>query len=341
MWKKYKKVLQIVGITLAVYLGIRYLLPVAAPFFIAWIFVKLIYPLASRIEKRLRIKKEWITLLILLVGMCLLAVGGWFLVAGLCRQIRSVIAHLEYYQQYLEGMLDNCCVAVERTLGLDGEEVRQFLEQNINLAVERMEVYLVPNLVNQSMEYITWILKFLGIFFMVFIAVVLLMKDYDKIREQLERMEGYQKMLRIVDGLWHMAGDYLKAQAVILLIVIVICVAGLWLIGNPYALLAGILIGLLDALPFIGTGTFLIPWALIKLLQGDFFLAASYATLFLAANTTREFLEPRMIGSRLGVYPIVIAAAVYGGMCIYGVAGVLLGPLTLLIVMQCLKELNL
>ncbi len=54
---------------------------------------------------------------------------------------------------------------------------------------------------------------------------------------------------------------------------------------------------------------------------GDFFHAAAYFTIFLVANTAREYLEPRLIGDKVGVYPIVIAMVVYAGLCIYGVAG--------------------
>ena len=340
MWKKYKKPLQIVGIALAAYLGIRYLLPGAFPFFIAWIFVRLIYPAASRVEKRFGIKKEWVTLLLLLVGLTLLAVGGWYLGVSLCRQIRSAVSRVEYYRQALDGVLDNCCQAAERTLGLVGDVVREFVEQNITLAAERMEVYFVPNLVNHSMEYAGYLFRILGVFLVIVVAVLLLMKDYDEIGQKMDHWSGYQRVKRVVGRLWRLGGAYLKAQAVIILVVIVLCVAGLWIMGNPYALLVGILIGLLDALPFIGTGTILLPWALIQMIRKEFFKAAVCATLFLVANTAREVLEPRLLGKRLGVYPVVIAAAVYGGMYLYGVAGVVLGPLTLLIVSECAKELD-
>lgn len=340
MWIKYKKSLQIVGIALAVYLGIRYLLPGAAPFFVAWIFVRLIYPVASRIERRLRIKKEWVTLLVLLTGLGLLAVGGWFLGVSLCRQIRSAVERFGYYRQALDGVLDQCCLAAEQTFGLDGGAVREFVEQNITLAAERMEVYFVPNLVNHSMEYVMYAVRFLGTFFVVVVAVLLLMKDYDAIRKKLQSVSGYRKVKRVTERLWSMGGAYLKAQAVIILTVILICVAGLWIMGNPYALLLGILIGLLDALPFIGTGTILLPWALIQIIRGQFFQAAVCATLFLAANTARELLEPRLLGKKLGVFPVVIAAAVYGGIYLYGVSGVIFGPLTLLVVWEWVKELN-
>ena len=99
-----------------------------------------------------------------------------------------------------------------------------------------------------------------------------------------------------------------------------------------------ILIGFLDALPFIGTGTILLPWAALELFRGDFFHAAAYLTFFLITNSTRDFLEPRLLGEKLGVYPIVIAVVVYVGICIFGPAGVLLGPLMLLVIREVIRE---
>ena len=133
--------------------------------------------------------------------------------------------------------------------------------------------------------------------------------------------------MRIGERLWQMAGLWLRAQLLIMAAVMAECVAGLWVLQNSYALLVGILIGFLDALPFIGTGTILLPWAALELFRGDFFHAAAYLTFFLITNSTRDFLEPRLLGEKLGVYPIVIAPT-----------GVLLGPLMLLVIREVVRE---
>ena len=88
-----------------------------------------------------------------------------------------------------------------------------------------------------------------------------------------------------------------------------------------------------------GTGTIFIPWALLCVLRSDFFHAAAYFPLFLVANTTREYLEPKLLGDKMGIYPIVIALVVYAGLYIFGVSGVILGPVSLLIVLECVREL--
>lgn len=338
MSEKTRKILGIMGITLAVYLGMRYLLPAVAPFFVAFLLARWIYPLADRLEKRLPVNKGMITLVILLAGTAAVAFSGWFLGAKLCDQIRSVVSHLEYYKSQVNEMALGCCRAAERTFGLDGDQVMVFLEKNMNQAQRHLEEYAMPGVVQHSARYVVGFLKVLGGFFLIFIAILLIMKDYDAIRERLRECRGYQRTVNIFERLWSLGGAYLKAQLTIMLIVIVICVLGLWMTGNPYALLLGILIGVLDVLPFIGTGTIFVPWALLCLLGGDFFHAAAYFTLFILASGTREYLEPRLLGDKMGVYPIVIALVVYAGIYIFGVSGVLLGPMSLLIILECMRE---
>ena len=96
--------------------------------------------------------------------------------------------------------------------------------------------------------------------------------------------------------MWKQGGMYLKAQGIIIGIVTLLCTGGLWLLGNPYFLLLGIVIGLTDALPFIGTGTLLIPIAVYLIFQRKYQLALGYGALFLVTYVAREFLEPKLVG---------------------------------------------
>jgi predicted PurR-regulated permease PerM len=79
--------------------------------------------------------------------------------------------------------------------------------------------------------------------------------------------------------------------------------------------------------------------AVFFLIQKRFRLAAGYLILFLMTYLLREFLEPRLIGEKLGIYPFVMVVVVYAGLYLYGTAGVLLGPVTLLLVIEILREL--
>lgn len=126
----------------------------------------------------------------------------------------------------------------------------------------------------------------------------------------------------------HAGGTYLKAQLIILALISGVCIAGLFLTGNSYAILAGVLIGMSDALPFIGTGLVFIPWLIIDLFRGKYFAAVIYGILFILSTFIREFMEPRLMGRGLGVHPLAVIISIYAGLKIYGTAGVILGPLS-------------
>ena len=333
-----RKAIGIVGITISVYFIMKYMLVYIAPFLVAFLIVQLLNPLAEKMQKRLPFKKSTIVFGIMLLLLLLAGAGIWFLGARLFAQIRSIMAHLDVYEAQVEAVIDDGCSLIQRTLGIDGSRIRNMLYQNMERLTGKIEVLNITGIFQNSFRYAAVALKWFGGFFLVFVAVLLIVKDYDEILQKLQGYDLWQRAVRVGGRLWELAGVWLRAQFIIILAVIVECVAVLWMLGNSYALLVGILIGMLDALPFIGTGTILLPWALFMVIKGDFFHAAIYATLFLITNSTREFMEPKLLGKKLGVYPIVIAMVVYAGICIFGAAGVLFGPLTLLIIMEVSRE---
>ena len=118
----------------------------------------------------------------------------------------------------------------------------------------------------------------------------------------------------------------------ILLVVAGLCVGGMFLVGNPYFIMAGIGIGVLDALPIFGTGTVLIPWALWSALAGKWSQAAILAGLYVVCYFVRQVLEARMMGGEVGLSSLETLAAVYVGLELFGFWGMILGPLGLLLI---------
>ena len=124
---------------------------------------------------------------------------------------------------------------------------------------------------------------------------------------------------------------YLKAQGIIIFIVAAVCVTGLLIIKNPYAILLGITIGVVDAFPIFGSGSILIPWAVVELVQKDFFQGAVLITLYVITLLLREIMEPRLMGKEMGLKPLYVLMSVYVGIKLFGLGGIILGPVGLTI----------
>ena len=140
--------------------------------------------------------------------------------------------------------------------------------------------------------------------------------------------EGPAGKLRLLRERFRAAlGGYLKAQLKLLGLIFAILSLGLWILGVEFPLLFGGLIALLDALPVLGTGTVLIPWALVAFLQGSSARGLGLLALYAVSALSRTALEPRLVGRQLGLHPLVTLAAFYSGFRLFGVPGMILLPI--------------
>lgn len=120
---------------------------------------------------------------------------------------------------------------------------------------------------------------------------------------------------------------YLLAQFKLSAITFGIVTGGLLILGTHLAPLWGFLIALVDAVPLLGTGTVMLPWALVCFLLDDHVRSIGLLAIYAAAVTTRSILEPRFIGKQMGLDPLVTLMALYLGFQLWGIMGMLLSPL--------------
>lgn len=130
------------------------------------------------------------------------------------------------------------------------------------------------------------------------------------------------------------AARWLRSQLLLILMTFALLWTGFIWLRVPCALLAAFFTALVDALPVLGTGTVLLPWALGCLLLGQGKRAAGLAALYAVCSLTRSLLEPRLLAGQGGLPPLGALAAMYAGFRLMGVGGMLLFPLVLLLLKQ-------
>lgn len=178
--------------------------------------------------------------------------------------------------------------------------------------------------------------------------------DRDKIATGLkEHMPGgvLDRVLFVIGDLKRVVGGYFKAQLKIMVVVYVILVVGLLILKVDYALLVGFLIAFLDMLPFFGTGTVLGPWAIIKLLSGDYKMAIALIVLYAVTQIVRQVIQPKIVGDSIGMNPLATLFFMYIGYKLSGVIGMIVAvPVGMIIInlykagvfdnqIRCVKEL--
>lgn len=146
------------------------------------------------------------------------------------------------------------------------------------------------------------------------------------------------RLIPTMEKLRHCLGRWLAAQGRLCGICFGILCLGLLLLGIPHAPLWALLIAFVDALPVLGSGTVLVPWALICFLQGSNGQALGLLVIYICATTSRSVLEPKMLGKQLGLDPLLTLVALYAGFRIWGVLGMIFAPMLAVVGAELVKS---
>ena len=176
------------------------------------------------------------------------------------------------------------------------------------------------------------VLGWAGKFGVILILTCMVVKDMDTIRQSYRNCLFYKDLEKMFRPLTKVGFAYIKAQCIIISLVSLVCVLGFWLLGSPYSLLFGVFIGIFDAFPLLGSGLFFIPIVIFSFLDGSYKSAVVYLLMYGVCQIIRQFLEPKLIGDKIGISPIYILISVYLGMECYGISGVVLGPASLVLI---------
>ena len=150
--------------------------------------------------------------------------------------------------------------------------------------------------------------------------------------------ERLRKLLLQWEGLRDALLGWLKAQLKLMGISFTCLTMGFILLRIRYAPLAAALTALVDAFPVLGTGTVLIPWSILSMARGETARAIGLLGCYAAVALSRSILEPKLLGSHLGLDPLVTLAALYAGYRLWGLGGMLLAPLLTVLAAQLLRS---
>ncbi len=323
-----------------VYVVVKYVLYLAAPFVVALLIACAADAPVSWLNRKLKIKRAVAGIIVLtlvtVITAAVIIYVGYFAVNEFGMFARN-------YGTYL-GMLNDealkMCTCIDDGFGLEVGSSYRFINNNISQTfvdiINKGVSYVLGCSVGITKSLIMW---FTAIF-ITLTAAVFIISDYGKICKSCR--EGtysggfnicFAKMIRF-------GVVFLKTQLIIMTITMLICTFGLILIKNPYAVLIGILIGLLDALPVFGTGTVLIPWTVICLIMGRYINAAILFSVYIICYMVREILEPKLMGSSLGIHPVIMLMAMYAGILLFGVAGLILGPAAYIVISEIMAYIK-
>ncbi len=324
------------------WLVLRFALPWFLPFIVAFIIARLMEPAVRFLSERYRLRRGFAS------AACTLIIFA-VLIALTSLIIGRAVIELTAFVKDLPTLLSN----ITRTVGVIGDRIDGFIQsappeiQNyLNHALDGFNTKsaeLPTVLSGKVLGILSSIAKFTPRLVLFLFACALgaffISCGYKEFTGFILRQIPKSRHKSLVDfknDLMVTFGKWVKAELMLAGVTFVEMTIAFLILRIDFAILLALLVAVVDALPVIGSGAVLIPWALVSLIGGNLQTAVTLAVIYGVNIVIRNLLEPRLIGRQIGLPPIITLIAIYVGYSAMGVAGMIVFPIGLIMI----KHLN-
>lgn len=343
----FRKIALIVVLSLTVFFTFSYagyIITLTLPLLIALVISYKIRPLIKYLDKHTPLPMGIISLLSVLFTLCIISLLVWAIAKGISSASHLVIAILPnaiielniFYQSAIESYNSYFSLIPRDWQGLASNSINS-LTSNIGSLLASTGTHVVS-----SLSFLPNIL-----FFLVFTLLTsyFVTRDFEKVDAYVYQaktfLQGKRLYQEIKRNVFFVLLGYLKAQLILMSLTFVISFIGLSILKVEYAVLLALIVAFVDALPMFGPAIVYVPWIIARALLGNLTGAIALSVLYLVATLTRQTLEPKIVSSQIGVHPILTLSSMYAGIKLFGVFGIILGPLSLIIILKSYETLTL
>lgn len=336
----------IIAAAIAVFV-FKYALPIVLPFVVAWIVALILQPIVNFLSKKAKIPK-WLSVIVLVLATLFLL--SWALYAIIVRASTELLSLSQELLKMFEsfstepGGIDSFIDKLNSLVPFfDFSEflynIWNNLDEYIATALKNL-VSLVSSSVVPLITKIVMAIPNAFVFFIItIISAVYISIDFKKINSFIsyqfpEKARSFMKMVK--EQFIQTIGKYVRAYGLLILITFSELFVGFSILGVSYSLIIAMITALVDILPVLGTGTILIPWGVYMLISGNYFLGIGILILYVIITVVRQILEPKIVGSYVGLYPLVTLMAMYIGTKVMGFFGLFAFPIAIIL----LKKMN-
>jgi len=317
----------------------KYVLPVLVPFIIAMIFSMFMEPLIGFSQRKLRLSRGIATGMVMVLFFGAIGFVLTMIVFKLVEELIQLSAMLPEHSAELWKIYYDLVARSTEFYGTLPATVTNSLEQSFATLAANLQG-LISLAVNSILQFASLVPGTITILVVSILATFFLTRDRQLIIQiwlYLAPAPWGEKTLAIARQVATAFAGYLRAQAVLVLITMIISVAGLYLSGAQYALTVGLLVGILDLIPVLGPATVYLPWIIWSLASGSIAFGVKLTVLYLILLVVRQVMETKIVSANLGLHPLATLVAMYAGLKTIGIPGLVLGPIVLIAAMAVFK----
>lgn len=316
------------------------------PFIIAYIIFLMVDPIIKWLNKKTSISRKTCSIIVLATIFLLLSgviiFGGIKLISETTNLLGGINEYLDKSMNFLNDIKSKINL---NNLKLSEDVIKVFENSTTDFINSIIEY--VKNILTKVLKYITSIPNILINIIITILATYFITSDKFYILDRMEHHLSKKMVGKIIihtREITKSLGAYLRAEITLSIITFFVVLTGLnifYLVGMEieYPILMALLIGFVDALPILGAGTVMIPWAGILFLNGNTSLGISIIGLYIFTLVEKQFIEPKLVSNNIGVHPIFTLIAMYTSFKIIGIIGLLIGPVILIILKNVFSEI--
>jgi sporulation integral membrane protein YtvI len=336
------KCVYIAVILIIIWVVFRYLFRWIMPFIIGYLIAALVQPAVRLLHKRIRLNRRAAGVITVLMFLAVLV-----LILSLC--ITKAVVELAAVAKVLPAFFEELAVSVghiSQRIAVYVDSLPVDYSSKVAASLESMsaELMQLSSISNGTISFVyNMVSKVPGLMLNTIVTVVsacFISMDYGEIRGFVLRQlpTKYQEWAcDIKVFMFNTIAKLIRAYLTLMAITFTELCIGLVVLRIPHAVAVAAVIAIVDILPVLGTGTVMIPWALIELLIGDIYLAFCLIAVYAIIMVVRNILEPKIVGYHLGLYPLVTLMSLFVGLKIFGFSGMILFPM-IIIVLKHLQD---
>ncbi|MHC0037297.1 sporulation integral membrane protein YtvI [Pseudoneobacillus sp. C159] len=328
-----KKILIIICVIFIVLAGYL-ILPVSVPIIIAFVTALFLEPMVLMLQKRLKLNDRLSVLITFISFLLFIGILGYFITT---KVITEAIEILQNTPLYITEISNVWLKAQEKYASAAKDlpvEVVDEISKQISGFLNKIKEDLVAYLnINNVKAILTNIPNYLVSFLVYLIALFLFLVDLPRLRKglYLRLTENTADKVKFMGSrLSYVVFGFLKAQYLVSVIIFIVALIGLMIITPDVALVMALTIWIIDFIPIIGSIVIIGPWALFHLITGDIGLGIQLAVLGAILLIIRRSIEPKVMGSQIGLSPLSTLISMYLGIKLLGLLGLIIGPLILI-----------
>lgn len=335
--KKYIKAILNIVIALVILGLVIWLLPrfivFFMPFIIGWIIACIASPLVRFFEEKLKVRRKAGSAVVIVFVIAMVILALYLICGKLMKEVVSFAQDLPAMWSSLESDFEEISDNLEVVFDKLPRDAQTAINNTLDSVGERFNELAMDVIGRLSSPTIAAVGNFAKQLPTVIIGIIMcLLSSYFFVAERGQWAASLRKALpepllyrfRLIKrSMGKAVGGYFKAQLKIEVWIYLMLVVGLAALRVDYVLLIALGIAVLDFLPFFGTGTVMVPWAIVKFLSADYKMTIGLLLIWGVGQLVRQVIQPKIVGDSMGMPPLPTLFLLYIGYMLGGVIGMI------------------